>query len=60
MKINERKIEKKKNELLKSIIGKRSKGKSKAVVLLSLLDDEVPEDVAKKILVIAKGLSVQD
>lgn len=51
MKFKGNKVEKKKNELIKSIIGKRSKGKSKAIALLSLLDDEVPEDIAKKILV---------
>jgi hypothetical protein len=60
MKFNESRIDKKKYELTKSILGKYSSGKSKALVLLSFLDDEVPEDVAKKILNIAKGLSKQE
>lgn len=60
MKFEESNIEKKKYELTKIILGKYSSGKSKALMLLALIDEEVPEELAKKILNIARDLLKHD
>lgn len=49
-----KKSNKQKNDLLKELIGDHSKQKSKAVVLLTLLDDSTQKDVSRKIISLAK------
>ena len=57
MKIPEQIIEDEKKRLLKRLIGKDSARKSKAIIILSLIDHETEDSLAKKLLLLAKEFS---
>lgn len=54
MKIPKQNIEDEKKRLLKRLMGKDSPTKAKAIIILSLIDHETEDSLAKKLLLLAK------
>jgi hypothetical protein len=53
MKINEQNIEREKKKLLKRFLGKESSKRVKSLILLSLIDNETEDSLARKLLSLA-------